>query len=131
VGPDPQGDRVLLPDAGGRARHGPSDSRRLGLEEWRDRAADAGIAPETFWRQTPRETLVHLRVLDARERRAYGVALYNAWHVEAFARCERLPELGPLLDRLRDGVRDAQDADDQMNAARAIVAAFGTAEESA
>jgi hypothetical protein len=84
-----------------------------------------------FWRLTPRETLVHLRMLDARERRAYSVALYVAWHVEAFARCERLPELGPLLDRLRDGARDDQDLDAQMNAARAIVASFGTAEEPA
>ena len=81
-----------------------------------------------FWRQTPRETLVHLRLLDARERRAYSVALYAAWHVEAFARCERLPELGALLDRLRDGTRDDQDADEQMNAARAIVVAFGAEE---
>ena len=80
-----------------------------------------------FWRQTPRETLVHLRMLDACERRAYSVALYVAWHVEAFARCERMPELAPLLERLRDGAKDDQDADEQMNAARAIVAAFGAA----
>jgi hypothetical protein len=79
---------------------------------------------------TPRETLVHLRFLDAKERRAHGVALYAAWHVEAFARCERLPELGPLLDRIRDGARDEQDADEQMNAARALVVAFGAEESS-
>ena len=66
-------------------------------------------------------------MLDARERRAYSVALYVAWHVEAFARCERMPDLGPLLERLRDGSRDEQDAEDQIGVARAIAATFGSA----
>ena len=35
---------------------------------WRDRAAEAGVPPEVFWRQTPRETTVTLGALGAKLR---------------------------------------------------------------
>jgi hypothetical protein len=36
-----------------------------------------------------------------------------------------MPELAPLLGRVRDGGADDQEAGEQLDAARAIVAAFG------
>ena len=64
-------------------------------------------------------------MLAGRERFAFAVALHAAWHAEAFGRCRQLPELAPLLDRVRAGRRDEQDAEEQLDAARAIAAAFG------
>jgi hypothetical protein len=58
--------------------------------------------------------------------RAFELALFTAWHVAALTRVERLPELAPLLERVRSGGDDEeQAASEQMDAARAIVAAFG------
>lgn len=82
-----------------------------------------------FWRQTPRETYWHLRMLAARERLAFALALYAAWHAEAFARCDRLPELAPMIDGLRDGAPAEQDPEEQLRAARGIALAFGGATE--
>jgi hypothetical protein len=48
--------------------------------------------------------------------------------VAALSRLERLPELGPLLERVRTGAVDGQDADAQIDAARGIIAAFGSEE---
>jgi hypothetical protein len=42
------------------------------------------------------------QLLDAESdevRAEYDLALYSAWHVEAFARTKKLPELRKLLDR--------------------------------
>ena len=60
----------------------------------------------------------------ARTRRSYAVALFAAWHAEMFARCERLPELAPMIERILTGADD-EDAERQMDAARAIAATFG------
>jgi hypothetical protein len=90
-------------------------------------ALDAGIPHETFWRQTPRETAECLRAAVKRRRRAFELALWTAWHAVAFQGCARMPELDPLLARVRgEAADDDQDAEDQMNAARAIAATFGT-----
>jgi hypothetical protein len=61
----------------------------------------------------------------ARTRRHYALALYAAWHAEMFARCERLPDLALLIERLLAGAVE-QDAAEQLDAARAIAATFGT-----
>jgi len=61
----------------------------------------------------------------ARVRQSYALALYAAWHAEMFARCERLPDLAPMIERIVSGAVD-QDADEQLVAARAIAATFGT-----
>jgi hypothetical protein len=60
----------------------------------------------------------------AATRRDYAVALFSAWHAEMFARCERLPDLAALVARVLDP-SDDQDAEEQMDAARAIAATFG------
>lgn len=78
-----------------------------------------------FWRETPRETVCHLRALAAGRQFLHELALFTAWHVEAFARVERLPELAPLLELVRDGDREEQDAETQLEVARAIAASFG------
>ena len=65
-------------------------------------------------------------MLAATTRRSYALALYAAWHAEMFARCERLPDLAPMIERITNGA-DAQDDDAQLDAARAIAATFGTA----
>jgi hypothetical protein len=78
-----------------------------------------------FWGQTPRETAVTLRALDALRRRGYQLALFTAWHAAAFERIDRLPELAPLLERLDGRADENQDPDEQIAAARSIVAAFG------
>jgi len=62
----------------------------------------------------------------ARTRRSYAFALYAAWHAEMFARCERLPDLAPMIERILAGAGE-QDADEQLGAARAIAATFGSA----
>ena len=46
----------------------------------------------------------------------------------ALSRVERLPELAPLLERVRGEDDEVQDAEDQLAAARGIVAAFGAEE---
>ena len=54
------------------------------------------------------------------------LAVFSAWHVAALSRAERLPELAPMLARVRGEADDEdQDVGEQMGAARAIVAAFG------
>jgi len=132
VAPREKDDGALLPDAGedggpydGAGGSDASVARVLTIEGWRDLALDAGIPETVFWRQTQRETVAHLRADANEQRRAYELALFAAWHVEAFARCERLPELAPLMAQIRGENADEQDAEDQMNAARAIAASFG------
>lgn len=66
-----------------------------------------------------------LRALDAARRRGYQLALFTAWHAAAFERIDRMPELAPLLDRVGGGDAEEQDPDEQIHAARSIVAAFG------
>ncbi len=66
-----------------------------------------------------------LRALGAIRRRGYQLALFTAWHAAAFERIDRLPELAPVLDRLDGRADEDQDADQQIAAARSIVAAFG------
>jgi hypothetical protein len=68
---------------------------------------------------------VALRALDAARRRDHQRALFTAWHAAAFERVERLPDLGPLLDRLDGREDEDQDPDEQLAAARAIAVAFG------
>ncbi|MCE9635811.1 MAG: hypothetical protein K8T90_08910 [Planctomycetes bacterium] len=66
-----------------------------------------------------------LRALGAIRRRGYQLALFTAWHAAAFERIDRLPELAPLLERLDGCADEDQDPDEQIAAARSIVAAFG------
>ena len=57
------------------------------------------MAPSEFWRTTP---WVIGQLIDAEAdevKAAYDMALFAAWHVEAFARTKKLPELRKLLDR--------------------------------
>ena len=75
------------------------------------------------------QTVCHLRSLSAQRTRTFELALFTAWHVAALSRVERLPELAPLLEQMRTGGDEGQDAKEQIAAARGIVAAFGSAEE--
>lgn len=58
-----------------------------------------------------------LSALSAREVR-------RAWWTAALVRADRLPELGPLLERVSAGGDPEQSPEEQMRAARAIAAAF-------
>ena len=69
--------------------------------------------------------MCHLRALAAHRTRTFELALFTAWHVAALSRVDRLPELAPLLEQVRTGGDAGQDADEQLAAARGIVAAFG------
>lgn len=69
--------------------------------------------------------MVCLRAEAKRERRAWSRALFAAWHTEAFARVERLPDLGPMLARVSGGADDEQGPEEQLAAARLIAAALG------
>lgn len=67
-----------------------------------------------------------IRASIERERSRHRRALWAAWHVAAFGRGEKLPDLGPMLDRV-SGAGDDEDApEDQMAAMRAIAAALGS-----
>lgn len=88
-------------------------------------AIDAGVTHEAWWRQTPRETAECLRSHARRRREDRELALWAAWHHEGFARTKELPELAPILARVRGENRDGDDAEAQLAAARAIHAAFG------
>lgn len=80
-----------------------------------------------FWRQTPRETACHLRALAAERTRTLQLAIFTAWHAAALSRVERMPDLGPLMERV-SGQGDAeQDPEEQLDAARAIAASFSVA----
>ena len=66
---------------------------------YKRQAHRCAIAPSEFWRLTP--WLLN-ELLDAEgdaQRADYDRALFTAWHVEAFARTKRLPDLKKLLDR--------------------------------
>ncbi len=80
-----------------------------------------------FWRQTPRETACHLRALSAERQRAYELAIFTAWHAAALSRVERMPDLGPLMDRVSGRGDAEQDPEEQMDAARALAASFSVA----
>ena len=88
-------------------------------------ALDAGLSHDAFWRQTPRETAESIRSRARIRRQDHELALWAAWHVEGFARTDRLPELDRLLAGLRGEAPEGQDADAQLAAARAIHAVFG------
>ena len=72
--------------------------------------------------------MCHLRALSAGRTRTFELALFTAWHVAALSRVERLPELAPLLAQVSGGGEDDQAAGEQLDAARAIVTAFGSEE---
>ena len=57
----------------------------------------AGFAPSEFWACTPYATALHARAKrDAIDDGRWDL-LWQAWHVEAFARTKRLPPLGQIL----------------------------------
>lgn len=55
--------------------------------------------PEAYWYRTPREVTAFLEVVSERNADAKDLALFTAWHTEAFARQKRLPDLNRLLAR--------------------------------
>lgn len=57
-------------------------------------ALAAGLTVETFFAATPYLTRLQVEGVAKAER---DVALFTAWHVEGFARTERLPPLRELL----------------------------------
>jgi hypothetical protein len=63
-------------------------------------AAEAGLKPGEFWQLTPYETRIWIDGQSKAERRRYRLALWSAWHVEAFRRRRRLPRLALYLRRL-------------------------------
>lgn len=79
-----------------------------------------------FWSQTPRETLAHVEALGALRVRDRQALISAAWHGALFRRMDTLPEHAELMERIaaRADTKD-QTPEDQLDAARAIVAAFG------
>jgi len=65
-------------------------------------------------------------------RRHAALAVSAAWHAEAFARTERLPELAPLLEQVARGptmerspaTAEEQTPEEQLDVMRAIAASF-------
>jgi hypothetical protein len=78
-----------------------------------------------FWRQTPRETALHLRALEADRRHAFAVATFGAWHAAALARMPQLPELRSLMEGVARRVTEEQSAEEQLAVARVIAASLG------
>lgn len=62
------------------------------------------------------------------ERRVLRRTLWAAWHVAAFSRGDKLPELGPLLDRVSAAGDDEEAPEDQMAAMRALAAAVNASQ---
>lgn len=56
-----------------------------------------GIRPSEFWRMTPWQLSTLLDVETDAQRARYDLAVFTAWHVEAFARTKRLPDLRVVL----------------------------------
>ena len=76
--------------------------------EW----AAAGLAPDSFWRQTPRSFAAIMEGRARAAKRNFELALSQAWHTEAFAREKRLKKLaeyleGPPKARTADEILDA------------------------
>jgi hypothetical protein len=83
---------------------------------------EAGIDAASFWQQTPRETFAALR---SSARRQARLAVATAWHTAVLSRLDRLPPLRELMAQLDGEADGGQSADEQLDAARAMVAAFG------
>ena len=60
----------------------------------------AGIPPHVLLDYTPRELYAVFAGRNLANRRAYALALFQAWHAEAFARGKRLPPLKDMLRKL-------------------------------
>lgn len=60
----------------------------------------AGITPTEFWDLTYREIYAVLDGARIAARRARQMAIFTAWHVEAFSRTKRLPDLAGILRKM-------------------------------
>jgi hypothetical protein len=58
-----------------------------------------GLDPESFWRITPREMVARLEGAQRRLTAEHDGRVWLAWHVAAFSRQEKLPDLDTLLSR--------------------------------
>lgn len=60
----------------------------------------AGIPPHIALDYTPRELFAVFAGRNISARRDHQLAIFEAWHVEAFARNKRLPKLQDLLRKM-------------------------------
>lgn len=58
---------------------------------------EQGLPPSDFWQQTPRTFLAIMRGRALAAKSEYELALYQAWHGEAFARAKKLESLKHYL----------------------------------
>lgn len=73
-------------------------------------AALLGVPPHLFWDYTYRELHALINAAQTKATRAHKLAMYTAYHTEAFARIKRLAPLSSLLSKL-DPVRDMSAGD--------------------
>lgn len=60
----------------------------------------AGIPPHILLDYTPRELYAVFAGRNLAQRRLHALAIFQAWHGEAFARTKRLAPLGDMLRKL-------------------------------
>ena len=73
----------------------------------------AGIQPLDFWTLTPFQTRLWCQQYTERERAAYKLATFTAWHTAVFSRQKKIPDLIKVLngfDRKKDVKRKSPGA---------------------
>ncbi len=60
----------------------------------------AGIPPHIALDYTPRELYAVFTGRNISQRRQHQLAIFEAWHIESFARHKRLPKLQDLLRKM-------------------------------
>jgi hypothetical protein len=80
------------------------------------RAATAGIKPQDFWPLSLRELDAALKGASERARANYELAIIEAWHMAAFSRVERMPDLKHVLSPLHHQKKSPKMSPEQQRA---------------
>jgi len=82
---------------------------------------------DEFWSSTVYETREFIRARGEEDERCYQLAIWHAWHVIAFDRSKRLPDLKNLLRSFgsKKKPRKPQTVEQMAEAARFLTIMFG------
>ena len=86
------------------------------------------LLPREFWALTPAEFAAMAAGYARTQRRRTNELVYLAWHVAAFSRQPKLPELSSLMQTEDDSRKKDQTPDEMLTMVRMLNAAMGGVE---
>lgn len=97
------------------------------MEQW----TAGGLAPDAFWKQTPRTLDAVLSGLAEARLRQYELAMFTAWRTAAFMRAGKLPQRVPSIRRAkRDHTPDRpQSSEEVLSVMRQLMAMMNKPEQ--